>query len=89
MFHIFNMHQKNINAIDLNLMKVFLALAKERSVTKAGDSVGLSQPAVSHALRRLRDLLDDELFIRGSDGMQPTERCRAMPIPTSMPAPLI
>jgi hypothetical protein len=35
MFHIFNMHQKNINAIDLNLMKVFLALAKERSVTKA------------------------------------------------------
>ena len=78
MFHIFNMHQKNINAIDLNLMKVFLALAKERSVTKAGDSVGLSQPAVSHALRRLRDLLDDELFIRGSDGMQPTERCREL-----------
>ena len=78
MFHIFNMHQKNINAIDLNLMKVFLALAKERSVTKAGDSVVLSQPAVSHALRRLRDLLDDELFIRGSDGMQPTERCREL-----------
>lgn len=76
MFNIVTMHQKNINAIDLNLLKVFSALASQRSVTKAADAVGLSQPAVSHALRRLRDLLDDDLFVRTADGMQPTERCR-------------
>jgi len=78
MFNITTMHSTNINAIDLNLLKVFAALASERSVTKAAKSVGLSQPAVSHALRRLRDLLDDELFIRTVDGMQPTERCREL-----------
>lgn len=78
MISIGTMHQKNINAIDLNLLKVFSALAAERSVTKAANSVGLSQPAVSHALRRLRDLMDDELFIRAADGMQPTERCRQL-----------
>ncbi|NDR56052.1 LysR family transcriptional regulator [Pseudoruegeria sp. M32A2M] len=78
MISIANMHQKNLNAIDLNLLKVFSALAAERSVTKAANSVGLSQPAVSHALRRLRDLMDDELFIRSTDGMQPTERCREL-----------
>ena len=78
MFIISIMHNININAIDLNLLKVFSALAAERSVTKAADSVGLSQPAVSHALRRLRDLLDDELFIRTADGMQPTDRCREL-----------
>lgn len=85
MFHITLMHQKNINSIDLNLLKVFAALAKERSVTKAADSVGLSQPAVSHALRRLRDLMDDDLFVRAADGMQPTERCREL-APPSKPA---
>lgn len=72
------MHPKNINAIDLNLLKVFLAMASERSVTRAADSVGLSQPAVSHALRRLRDLMGDELFIRAADGMRPTDRCRKL-----------
>lgn len=72
------MHQKNINSIDLNLLKVFNALAEKRSVTKAADSVGLSQPAVSHALRRLRALMDDDLFVRTANGMQPTERCREL-----------
>jgi len=78
MFIMDGMHSKNINAIDLNLLKVFSALAAERSVTKAANSVGLSQPAVSHALRRLRDLLDDDLFILTSAGMQPTDRCREL-----------
>lgn len=72
------MHPKNINAIDLNLLKIFSALTTEQSVTKAASSVGLSQPAVSHALRRLRDLMDDELFIRVADGMRPTDRCREL-----------
>lgn len=72
------MHPKNINSIDLNLLKVFSALTAEHSVTKAAASVGLSQPAVSHALRRLRDLMGDELFIRVADGMRPTDRCREL-----------
>lgn len=72
------MHTKNIFAVDLNLLKVFSALVAERSVTKAASSVGLSQPAVSHALRRLRDLFDDELFIRTAEGMQPTDRCQEL-----------
>jgi DNA-binding transcriptional LysR family regulator len=64
----------NLNGIDLNLLLVFDALMIERSVTKAGDRVCLSQPAVSSALNRLRHLLNDDLFIRKSDGMHPTPR---------------
>lgn len=82
MFKIYITHKPNINAIDLNLLKVFSALASERSATKAAKSVGLSQSAVRHALRRLREMMDDELFIRAADGMQPTERCR-------VPAPAV
>jgi DNA-binding transcriptional LysR family regulator len=53
---------------------VFLALLDEGSVTKAGARLGLTQSAVSHALNRLRYGLDDELFVRGPSGMQPTAR---------------
>jgi DNA-binding transcriptional LysR family regulator len=60
--------------IDLNLLRVFDALLDERNVTRAGDRLGLSQSAVSHALGRLRLLLDDELFVRRSTGMVPTPR---------------
>ena len=59
---------------DLNLLRVFQALLAERSVTRAGARLGLSQSAVSHALARLRHALDDELFVRGPAGMQPTAR---------------
>ena len=61
-------------AIDLNLLKVFDALLEERSVTRAGARLGLTQSAVSHALNRLRYALDDELFLRDSRGMTPTPR---------------
>ncbi|WP_234818581.1 LysR family transcriptional regulator [Sinorhizobium fredii] len=64
----------NLNAFDLNLLRVFDALIRERSVTRAGDQIGLSQPAVSSALRRLRALLDDQLFIRRGNDMIPTPR---------------
>lgn len=64
----------NLSAFDLNLLVVFDALMRERSVTRAGASVGLSQPAVSHALSRLRHLLGDELFVRTPTGMMPTPR---------------
>lgn len=64
----------NINNFDLNLLRMFDALMRERSVTKAADRVCLSQPAMSNALNRLRELLQDPLFVRTSRGMQPTPK---------------
>lgn len=60
--------------LDLNLLRVFEALVEERSATRAGVRLGLTQSAISHALNRLRYELKDELFVRSPDGMQPTER---------------
>ena len=62
------------DSLDLNLLRVFEALMDERSATRAGTRLGLTQSAISHALNRLRYVLKDELFVRGPDGMQPTER---------------
>jgi DNA-binding transcriptional LysR family regulator len=59
---------------DLNLLRIFDVVLEERSVTRAGARLGLTQSAVSHALNRLRYTLDDELFVRGPSGMQPTPR---------------
>lgn len=68
------MSEMHFNQLDLNLLRVFDALLDERSVTRAGDRLRLSQSAVSHALGRLRLTLDDELFVRRSTGMEPTPR---------------
>jgi DNA-binding transcriptional LysR family regulator len=68
----------NFAAFDLNLLRVFNALMAERSVTRAGHRVGLSQPAVSAALNRLRAILDDDLFLRRSGEMVPTPRALAL-----------
>jgi DNA-binding transcriptional LysR family regulator len=68
------MSQVHFSQVDLNLLRVFDALLDERNVTRAGDRLGLSQSAVSHALGRLRLVLDDELFVRRSSGMEPTPR---------------
>ena len=67
-------HKMNfsLNQIDLNLLVVFDALMRDRHVTRAGERIGLSQPATSNALARLRHLTKDELFIRGKSGLQPT-----------------
>ena len=75
------MREVNLCAFDLNLLIVFDALMRERSVTRAGESVGLSQPAVSHALSRLRHLLGDELFVRTPTGMMPTPRAELLATP--------
>ena len=64
----------HFGSLDLNLLRVFDALADERSVTRAGLRLGMTQSAVSHALGRLRHALQDELFVRGPDGMRPTAR---------------
>ena len=63
---------------DLNLIRVFLAVAKHRNVTAAGMELGLTQSSVSHALARLRDLCNDPLFVRTSTGMLPTPSANAM-----------
>lgn len=64
----------DLPGFDLNLLRVFAALMRERSVTRAGEQIGLSQPAVSAALNRLRHLLDDQLFVRRGNDMVPTPR---------------
>jgi DNA-binding transcriptional LysR family regulator len=64
--------------IDLNLLIVFDAVMQERSLTRAGRRLGLSQPATSHAISRLRRMLHDDLFIRTPEGMQPTPRAQQM-----------
>ena len=69
-----DIHHINLAAIDLNLLVVFDALMSERNVTRAGKKIGLSQPATSNALARLRNLFEDDLFVRTPNGMQPTPR---------------
>lgn len=64
----------NLSAFDLNLLRVFDAMMLERSTVRAGERVGLSQPAVSSALGRLRSILEDELFVRDGNRMVPTPR---------------
>ena len=61
-------HDLNLAAIDLNLLAVLDALLAERHVTRAARRLGVSQSAASHALARLRRLLDDPLLVRGAAG---------------------
>jgi DNA-binding transcriptional LysR family regulator len=70
-----------LGAIDLNLLVVFDAVMQERNVTRAGQRLGLSQPAMSHALSRLRHTLKDDLFIRTPKGMSPTPRAEQLAVP--------
>jgi DNA-binding transcriptional LysR family regulator len=75
------MFAMNWGAFDLNLLIVFDAVMQERSVTRAGSRIGLSQPAMSHALNRLRHMLKDELFVRTPEGMVPTPRAEMLAQP--------
>jgi DNA-binding transcriptional LysR family regulator len=68
------MNVMHLASLDLNLLRVFDVMLEERSVTRAGARLGLTQSAVSHALNRLRYHLSDELFQRDAQGMQPTRR---------------
>src|SRR5690606_41792567 len=58
--------------LDLNLLRVLVAIARFRSVTEAGRHLALSQPATSNALARLREAFDDPLFVRAAGGLMPT-----------------
>ncbi len=64
----------NIHRVDLNLLVCLDVLLRERNVTRAAAHLGISQPALSNSLRRLRSLFDDPLLVRTSEGMTPTER---------------
>jgi DNA-binding transcriptional LysR family regulator len=64
----------NLKNIDLNLLVYLDVLLRERNVTRAAESLGISQPAMSNGLRRLRELFSDPLLVRTSGGMSPTER---------------
>ena len=66
--------ETGLRQFDLNLLPVFAALMRERSVTRAGESLFLSQPATSSALGRLRAFFHDELFIRNGRVLEPTPR---------------
>jgi DNA-binding transcriptional LysR family regulator len=71
----------NWNALNLNLLVVFDGIMHEKTLTRAGQRLGMSQPAVSHALARLRYMLKDELFVRTPEGMLPTPRAERMAEP--------
>jgi DNA-binding transcriptional LysR family regulator len=62
----------NFRTLDLNLLRVFDAVMAEGSLTRAALALAMTQPAVSHALKRLREALGDELFTRSASGMRPT-----------------
>jgi DNA-binding transcriptional LysR family regulator len=68
----------NFRTLDLNLLRVFDEVMAERSLTRAARNLSLTQPAVSNALRRLRETLGDELVQRSGQGMAPTPRALAI-----------
>lgn len=77
------MNRTNRVFADLNLLRVFLTVWDVRSLTVAGQRLGLTQPAVSHALRRLRETFGDPLFVRVMNGMVPTETATKLHPPIS------
>ncbi len=74
------MHSPSINfrTLDLNLLRVFDVVMVERNVTRAAARLSMTQPAVSNALRRLREATHEELFISGSNGVTPTAHAQAL-----------
>ena len=79
----------NLRSLDLNLLLLFDAIYVERSISRAAVKLSLSQPAVSNALARLRERLDDPLFLRTAEGMVPTPRARMLAEPIHQALDLI
>jgi DNA-binding transcriptional LysR family regulator len=73
----------SVASLDLNLLRVFEVVFEERSITAAARALHLTQPAVSNALGRLRQHLDDPLFVRDGRKMAPTPRARALAGPVA------
>ena len=74
------MHSPSLNfrTLDLNLLRVFDVVMVERNVTRAAARLSMTQPAVSNALRRLREATHEELFVAGSNGVTPTAHAQAL-----------
>lgn len=72
------MHTMNISGVNLNLLVALAALLRERSVTRAAKSTGVTQPAMSNSLAQLRELFQDPLFRREQHGLAPTPRALAL-----------
>ncbi len=79
----------NLSSLDLNLLVVFDAILKDRNITVAARRVGLSQPAMSSALARLRKVFDDPLFVRASNGMLPTPHAQLLAAPIQRACELV
>ncbi|MDD1781650.1 transcriptional regulator LeuO [Enterovibrio sp. ZSDZ35] len=67
-----------LRSVDLNLITVFDAVMQEQNITRAAQSLGMSQPAVSNAVSRLKVMFNDELFVRNGRGIKPTQRARQL-----------
>ena len=76
-----NMNVMHIEKLDLNLLRLFDAVFRARSVSRAAEALGLTQPAASHGLTRLRLLLGDALFTRTPGGVAPTPRAERLAVP--------
>lgn len=72
--HVSDGTRPQLRAVDLNLLTVFDAVMQEQNITRAAQSLGMSQPAVSNAVARLKLMFNDELFVRYGRGIQPTAR---------------
>ena len=68
----------HLRSVDLNLLTVFDAVMQMQNITRAANSLGMSQPAVSNAVARLKIMFNDELFVRFGRGIQPTMRARQL-----------
>ncbi|ECF5952908.1 transcriptional regulator LeuO [Salmonella enterica subsp. salamae] len=72
--HLLEMGKPQLRMVDLNLLTVFDAVMQEQNITRAAHTLGMSQPAVSNAVARLKVMFNDELFVRYGRGIQPTAR---------------
>lgn len=70
--------ESTLRSVDLNLLTVFDAVMQEQNITRAAHNLGMSQPAVSNAVARLKVMFNDELFMRQGRGIQPTPRARQL-----------
>ncbi|NOI68293.1 transcriptional regulator LeuO [Vibrio sp. 99-8-1] len=70
--------ESTLRGVDLNLLTVFDAVMQEQNITRAAQNLGMSQPAVSNAVARLKVMFNDDLFMRYGRGIQPTQRARLL-----------
>ena len=73
-----NMNDVQLRRLDAGLLLIFEAILRERNLARAGDALGLTPSAVSHALARLRDIFADPLFLRRPQGVEPSPRALAL-----------